>query len=314
MFDLMSKKKYFFGLSIFLILIGFVFFLVNGVQLDIQFQGGTRVMIETTTDAIDTELVEKLIQEKTSKQVNAQVLKTYNPEDKDASIFMLRIDVASKESLSDETRTVIVNTIKENIAEVKKDGNVEMLSVDPMIGSETLKRGLQAALIASILIILYVAWRFSVMAGFSAALMAIVALLHDAAIMFSVYTVFKLPLNEVFIAAILTILGYSLNDTIIIYDRIRENTKLMRKSSLDQIVNTSVMQTLARSINTTVTTLICLIVLYIFASINNISSLREFSLPLIVGMTSGAYSSIFVASPLWMMWRQSSLKKRIKRA
>lgn len=149
------------------------------------------------------------------------------------------------------------------------------------------------------------------MSGLSAGVMAVLALLHDAAIMLSVYTVFRIPLNDSFIAAVLTILGYSMNDTIIIYDRIRENSNLLRKVPIAELVNKSILQTLARSINTVVTVLICVTTVYVFAVYHNIKSIQDFSLPLIVGITSGCYSSIFIASPLWVMWRQSKSKKKV---
>lgn len=152
------------------------------------------------------------------------------------------------------------------------------------------------------------------MHGFAAAITALVALLHDILVVFSMYTIFKLPMGEVFISAILTIIGYSLNDTIIIYDRIRENSKLMRKHTLDEIVNTSIMQSLTRSINTTATTLLTVATLYIFAAANHITSLMEFALPLMVGFIAGVYSTIFIASPLWLMWRKSAVRRTLKSA
>jgi preprotein translocase subunit SecF len=149
------------------------------------------------------------------------------------------------------------------------------------------------------------------MSGLSAGVTSVIALLHDAAILLSVYTVFNIPLNESFIAAVLTILGYSMNDTIIIYDRIRENSSLLRKFPIGELVNKSILQTLARSINTVLTVLICIATIYIYASINNIESVKQFSFPLMVGIASGCYSSIFIASPLFVMWKESQAKRKI---
>jgi preprotein translocase subunit SecF len=141
--------------------------------------------------------------------------------------------------------------------------------------------------------------------------MAIIALLHDVLIMCAVYFIFRIPLNDSFVAAVLTVIGYSMNDTIIIYDRIRENSNLLRKVPIGELVNKSVVQTLNRSINTVVTVLICITTLFIFASINNITSVKDFTLPLIVGISSGMYSSIFVASSLFVVWKESQAKKKI---
>lgn len=307
-----KDKNRFFAVSIIIIAIGIVFYFINGLQLDIQFSGGTRILIETN-EKIDINKADEMVEEAIGKTVTAQMLETYNAGDNNKTIYMLRLDIAGNEALSDEERQNVIDLITENF-DVKESGNQEMLSVEAGIGRETLMNGLKAVLVASVLIILYVTWRFSALHGFSAAITALVALVHDILVVFSLYTVFKLPLNEVFISAILTIIGYSLNDTIIIYDRIRENSKLMRKSSLEEIVNTSILQSMTRTINTAVTTLLCVTTLYIFAAINNIQSLMEFSLPLMVGFIAGVYSTVFIASPLWLMWRKSATRKTLKRA
>jgi preprotein translocase subunit SecF len=175
-----------------------------------------------------------------------------------------------------------------------------------------MQNGIRAILIAFVLIILYVWVRFKVMSGLSAGVFAVVGVLHELLVMVSVYLIFQLPLNESFIAAILTVVGYSMNDTIIIYDRIRENSKLLRKVPLPELVNQSIMQTLNRSINTVVTSLIAITTVFIFAKIYGISSIEEFSFPLIIGIATGCYSSIFIASPLYVMFKESQKKSKVK--
>lgn len=238
---------------------------------------------------------------------------TSNPESENKTIYMLRLDIASKETLTDEERNIVIDTVTQNF-DVKEGGSQEILSVRPSIGSETLNNGLLAVLIASGIIVFYVTWRFSAMHGFAAAITALVALVHDILVVFGMYTIFRLPLGEVFISAVLTIIGYSLNDTIIIYDRIRENSKLMKKNTLEEIVNTSIMQSLTRTINTAATTLLTVATLYVFAAVNNITSLMDFALPLMVGFIAGVYSTVFIASPLWLMWRKSSMRKTLRSA
>lgn len=311
-FDLIKHQKKFFIFSAVIILIGIAFYFINGINLDVQFSGGTRILIETNSE-VDAPKAESVVEQAIGKSVTAQTQKTINPSEENKMIYMLRLDIASSETLTDEERTIVINTVTENF-DVKEGGNQEMLSVEPSIGKETLSNGLKATFIASILIILYVTWRFSSMHGFAASITALIALVHDILIVFTMYTVFQLPMGEVFISAILTIIGYSLNDTIIIYDRIRENSKLMKKSTLDEIVNTSIKQSLTRTINTTVTTLLTVATLYIFAAINNISSLMEFALPLIVGFIAGVYSTIFIASQLWLIWRKFTMRKKLKSA
>ncbi|HEY8420690.1 MAG TPA: protein translocase subunit SecF [Thermoclostridium sp.] len=311
--NVVKNQNIFFLISIVIIAIGLLFLVFGGINLDIQFSGGTRILIETNGE-VDSNKAEELVEKAIGKSVTAQTQKTNNPASENETIYMLRLDIASEETLSTEERDLVVDLITENF-DVKEGGNQEMLSVEPSIGRETLLNGLKAVLIASVLIILYVTWRFSTMHGFAAAITAIIALIHDVAITFTLYPIFKYPLGEVFITAALTIIGYSLNNTIVIYDRIRENFKLMRKSTPDEIVNTSVNQSLTRTINSTTTTLIAVVTLYISASVSNISSLKEFSLPLIIGLVAGTYSSLFIAGPLWLTWRKrASMKRALKKA
>lgn len=311
-FDFIKHKNIFFTISIVIIVTGIIFYFINGLNLDVQFSGGTRMIIETNSE-IDINKVRDLVSAALGKSVKTQMLQTHNPEDASKKIYMVRIDIAAKEALNDTERNLVNDIIAENF-DVKENGNQEVLSVEPSIGRETMLGGLKALAVASVLIVLYVTWRFSAMSGFSAAVTALVALAHDVLIVFALYTIFKFPFDEIFITAALTILGYSINDTIIIYDRIRENRKVMRKHTLDEIVNASINQSLTRTVNTSITTLITLTVLYIFASVNNISSLVDFSLPLIIGFIAGVYSTIFIASPLWLMWRKSSVGKTLKKA
>lgn len=310
MIDIMAKRKYFFGLSLILILIGFISLLINGLNLDIQFQGGTLIKIEMADENFNPDEIAATVGNTLNKSVTAQKMKTFNPQNANEEINMLLLKVSNKETLSDEEINKAIGVLRDKF-NVKSDAQNQVQSVQPFIGREMLRNGILAAAIASVLVVLYVWWRFRVMSGLSAAVMALVALLHDILMMFSLYTVFKIPLNESFIAAMLTILGYSLNDTIVVYDRIRENTRLYRKMGLQELVNNSILQTLSRTMNTTITTLISVVTVFIFASVNNIQSLKDFTLPLIVGLVSGTYSSVFIASPLWMMWKQHSSKKVI---
>ncbi len=310
MIDLMGKRYYFFIISILIIIAGIAGFLINGLELDIQFQGGTIIKIEMQNGEFDTNSISNVLSSSLGKNITSQKSETYNPENPDDKIDMLVLKVSSEETLTADELDRVYEILEQEFG-VSPQAEKDAKSVAPFIGKELMNKGVTAALIASILIIIYVWWRFSVMSGLAAALMAIAALLHDALIMFSVYSLFRIPLNEAFVAAVLTILGYSMNDTIIIYDRIRENTGLFKKGATKELVNRSVLQTISRSVNTLLTTLVTILTVYIFASVNNISSLKEFTLPLIIGLVSGTYSSLFVASPLWMMWKQYNMRKRV---
>lgn len=311
-FDFIKHKNKFFLISTAIIAIGIVFYFINGLNLDVQFSGGTRILIETNSK-VDINQVDNLVEDALGKSVTSQMLETYNPDDTTKKIYMLRLDIAGTEALTDEENALVNDIVTENF-DVKENGNQEVLRVEASIGRETMLTGLKAVLIAALLIVLYVTWRFSSIAGFSAAITALVALFHDVLVVFSFYVIFRVPINEVFITAALTILGYSINDTIIIYDRIRENSKLMRKNTIEEIVNISINQSLSRTLNTAATTLITVTTLFIFAAVNNIASLVEFSLPLIIGFIAGVYSTIFIASPLWLMWRKSAMRKTLKKA
>jgi preprotein translocase subunit SecF len=309
MIDLFGKRYIFFGLSILILLAGVIgYFVHGGFNLDIQFEGGAIVSVQMEDNKFDTEKAAAEVSKAINKKVSAQKSETTDQTTKE-KINMLVLNVAEKsQNLSSQEVSKVLDAVKKNF-KVKKDTQPDIRNVSAFIGQELLGNALKAAAIVCLLIILYLWFRFRTMSGPSAGVFGIVGLLHDAAIMISVYTIFNIPMNESFIAAILTILGYSMCDTIIIYDRIRENTKLLRKVPIAELVNTSILQTLGRSINTVLTVLISIATVYGFASFYHIKSVEEFTFPLLVGIASGCYSSIFIASPLWVMWKQYKAKQ-----
>ncbi len=162
------------------------------------------------------------------------------------------------------------------------------------------------------ILLAYIALRFKKIGGLSAGVTAIIALLHDVLIVYFAFIIFGFSINDVFIAVILTILGYSLNDTIVIYDRIRENRKLEPTKSaaaLPAIVNKSLNQTMMRSILTSLTTFMALLVVFIVATIYGLTTVQTFALPMMVGVIVGCYSSLCIAAPLYTMWVVHRAKK-----
>lgn len=304
MFDFIKNRKIFFGISLFVIIAGIILTIMNGLVMDIQFEGGTIMQIQTYDKEYTSEEIEALVIDAIGKKPSS-VQRLSSMESKESSILMIKF--RKSDALKKEENDALLSAIKERFSFDNINASYE--TVEPFIGRELLNRGLLATLISSLLIFIYVWWRFSAMSGVPAAATALIALLHDAFVMLAFYAIFRLPINDTFIAAILTILGYSINDTIVIYDRVRENRILIRKSHNAELMNRSINQSLSRSINTTVTTLITIVVVYIFASIYNITSLKEFALPLIVGMIAGVYSTIFIAGPLWVMWKNRAEKK-----
>jgi len=307
MFDFVGKRNYFFIISALILIAGIISYFVNGLQMDIQFEGGTLLQIEMNDGNFDVARAEEVFKEAVNKAASAQKLQTINAEDNKV-IYMLQLRISSSETLTDDERNNVVDALRKEF-NIKEDAAIEMQSVEPFIGAELKRNGIKAAVVASVLIVLYIWWRFRIMSGLSAAVSALIALIHDALVMFATYTLFQLPLNESFIAAILTILGYSINNTIVVYDRIRENRKLLKRATNTELVNISISQTLTRSINTAATTLICISTLYLFSFYYNIQSIKGFTFPILVGLVVGTYSSIFLAGPMWAAWRESRQRK-----
>lgn len=321
MVNLYTKRYYFFILSAIIILAGVVSYFSMGFKLDIQFEGGTVIELRANKDtftAANTQEMQTKMADFVTKTVNkpASVQKSsaFDVSGANESYDVIKISIGSQDTLTNTEVTKVEEAVIKEFKLTAEDPVISEESVEPFIGKEIMQNGVKAVAIAFILIILYVWIRFRTMSGLSAGVFAVVGVVHDVLIMIAVYLVFQIPVNESFIAAILTVVGYSMNDTIIIYDRIRENSRLLRKVPLPELVNNSIMQTLNRSINTVVTSLIAITTVFVFAKVNGIGSIAEFSFPLIVGIAAGCYSSIFIASPLYVMWKESQKKTKVVKA
>ena len=225
--------------------------------------------------------------------------------------YFLNISIASSdEMITEADRLDIKNAIGEKFDIVVSENPVDFnySTISPSVGREMLKNGLLAIAIASVLMIIYIWFRFRTVSGLSAGVMAVIALLHDVIIMFLVYCIFRYTINEQFIAAVLTILGYSINNTIVVFDRVRENINLDSKVSIKNIVNTSLNQTLKRCLITSSCVFVSLVILFGFSAFNNLSSVVEFAFPLMIGTVSGFFSSTFIAPNLWVMYKEKKEK------
>ena len=216
---------------------------------------------------------------------------------------------------SETVETEAVQDLTKKLQEAAPDAGFEQLSmsnVDPTIGGEFFAKSLVAIAAAAVFILLYIAIRFKKIGGVRGAATGIVALLNDMVVIFGIFVVMRIPLNGNFIAAMLVILGYSINDTVVIYDRIRENESLMGTKHFDfaALVNSGVNQSLRRTINTTISTLLALGSVCVISLIFGLDSIFTFSFPLIVGMISGVYSSVCIAGPLWVQWEKARGKKK----
>ncbi|CUX60879.1 bifunctional preprotein translocase subunit SecD/SecF [Clostridium sp. C105KSO15] len=292
------QKKYIFGIiSGVVILSGIVGCFIFGVKLDTQFTGGA-VLSYSVSDEADTGKIQAAIERETNRPVTVQI-----KEDNMTGLKRLSVTLAGNSGMSPEDQKKVTDAI--NSTSEKVDAKLsETYVVEPYIGAKAMKNAVVAILLSLLFIVIYVWIRFSAISGLPAGVTAMIALIHDVVVVFFVFVLFQIPLNDAFVAVVLTIIGYSINDTIVIYDRIRENRKKDSKMPVDELVNVSTSQTLGRSINTSCTTGICVLIILAASVYFQIGSILEFSLPMFFGIITGCYSSICVAGTLWAMWEK----------
>jgi preprotein translocase subunit SecF len=295
-FDFIKQRTKFFIFSGAITVAGIVVILLFGMNLGIDFSSGTRIDVKASHQ-LNVDQFQKTME---SIGLNAErpVLSGTNN-----TIASVRVNKQLSQTEIDQVKSAL------NKQFGVSDSNVNISTVSPQIGQELAKNALWAIVISSLCIIIYVWVRFEFLQG----LAAIIALLHDAFIIISVFSLLHIEVNIDFIAAVLTIVGYSINDTIVTFDRIRENMKLNKKKirtfeDLSTIVNKSIQQTFVRSVNTVLTVLMATVALLIFGG----PSIRTFTIALLIGLISGAYSSIFIASPLWAIWKIKAIQKNKK--
>lgn len=289
-FDFVKHRKKFFSFSIGAIILGIILLLTLRLNLGIDFSSGTRIEI-LASEPLTTDIVQKELDE--IKLDTKDIVISGNDNE---------IGVVRYKGVLD----------KDEIASLKlhfndKYGHEPSVStVSPTVGKELAKNAFIAILLASLGIIIYVAIRFEL----AMAVPAVLALLHDAFFIITLFSVVRLEVDLTFIAAVLTVVGYSINDTIVTFDRMRENLRKRKQikkfDELAEIVNKSLRQTLTRSINTVLTVIVAVVALLIFGS----ESIRSFSFALLVGLIAGTYSSLFIAAQLWLVWKGKELKKK----
>lgn len=296
------RKKYIFAIISGVITIaGIAGCFTKGVTLDTQFTGGAVLSYSVSNEA-DTEKIESAVEKQTNRPVTVQI-----KEDNMTGLKRLSITFAGNAGMSPDEQKAITDAI--NSTSDKVDAKLsETYVVEPYIGAKALRNAGLAIGLALLFIIVYVWIRFSAISGLSAGITAMIALFHDTMVVFFAFVLFGIPLNDAFVAVVLTIIGYSINDTIVIYDRIRENKKLDSKLSVVDLVDISTSQTLGRSLNTSLATTICVTVIMVASIYFQIESIIEFSLPMLFGVITGCYSSICVAGTLWAMWEKRKEK------
>ena len=294
----MRYKKIFYIISIVIMVVGLAFGVVRGLNYGIDFTGGTMIQMDMGKK-VDVSDVEDAIKK---YDLDPEII--YSGANND------QIVIRTIEALDSDERAEVIGTINETFGTTEDDVVAEEL-FGPSVGKELRNNAILAIIIASICMLIYIRFRFSQWKFGGAALLGV---LHDVLIVIAFYAIFNITVNNPFIAGILTVVGYSINDTIVIFDRIRENIKYMKKGNTEEMIDTSITQTLGRSLMTSVTTLIVMVPLLIMAG----DAIREFVLPLMVGIIAGAYSSICVCSPLYLEFSRhgnlSKYEKQLKKS
>lgn len=303
--DFVGARKIFFGISLAIILIGIVCNFIFGTTMDIQFTGGSMLKY-SYSGTLDDAKLKKLVQEKTPDDV----VTFSDSKDLVNNKNVLTVQFSGTTTISTDLQKSITQSIQKEFP--KNNFKLEQSSsVDATMGTSFLLKCIVAVLFAGLLMVLYVTIRFKKIGGLSAGVMGLVALFHDIAIIYFFYVIFRMPIDSSFMAVALMILGYSLNDTVVVYDRVREERRnLGYKADIADVFNLAASKVMRRTIITSITTITAVVIVYVVAFIYNLDSVKAFALPMIVGLVSGCYSSLCIAGPLWVMWKKRDKKNK----
>ncbi len=284
-----------------LIVAGIAMTVTFGPKLDINFSGGTKISYSYEGD----------IAEKDFKGAVASVLDKEFSVSRNTSLAgdvnSYVITLAGRDSISAEIQEKITTTLQKEF----KDSDITLYdsnSVSPTVAGTFFTKSLVAVLLTAVLVVIYVGIRFRKIGGVSASLTAFCSLILDLLTAFFICVIFRLPIDMNFMAVVLTILGYSLNDTIVIYDRVRENKRLYPELSVSENMDKSVSSTLVRNIVTTVTTVCAVLTIVVVSEVFGLTTLRSFAIPMAFGLVSGCFSSLFISGPLWVMYKERKAK------
>jgi len=297
--NILGKRYFFFGLSLILIIPGLIILFTGGLPLSIDFTGGS--LLEVSFDS--------------ASPAPADLIAVYD----DANISDVQVQTSEtgsyiirSEFLENDVRDAVLTAMADNIGEPTV---VQFDNVGPSIGQQVTSRGAMAVGVAAVLVVIFIAWSFrGVQNAFRYGISAILAMLHDVAIIFSITAIggllFGWEIDSLFLTALLTVIGFSMQDSIVVFDRIRENANIFRRLEYETLVNHSIIQTLQRSINTQLMTVeFLLLALALFGGV----TLQEFAVVLLVGLMSGTYSSIFIAAPILVVWENQEWKTWFRR-
>lgn len=306
-FDFVGKFKILICISAAFALAGLIANIIMGVGLDINFSGGTNISYSYVGE-INTDEAKSAIEKGKDYKVNVAINKDYTTEANTLVVTLL-----GNKGLKQEE----IESITKALTDKYKDGKItltEQNSVDATVGSSFFAKSLYALALACLFVGVYVGFRFRKIGGAAAAITAIIALIHDAAIAYFAYPLFGFTIGDNFIAVMLTILGYSLNDTIVIYDRIRENKALYGdEKGIREIVNISINESFRRTLITSITTFVAISCVTVVALIFGLTSILSFSIPMSIGVIAGSYSSVCIAGPLYVFWTEHREKTKAKK-
>lgn len=275
-----ARRKIWFAFSLSIMIIGLAFAMFRGINVGIDFTGGTMMQFDMGK-TVEVKAVE-------------ETLKPFAlaPEVLHAGKDKTEVIVRTKKDLNNALRMQIFEAMQKDFS-LKDNALISAEQFGPSIGKEIRMKAIYGILASCVFMMIYIWLRFEIVFGVA----AIISLVHDVFILLAVYAIFYIPVDTSLIAAVLTVVGYSINDTIVIFDRIRENARFLKKNAYDDLADQSINNTLSRSINTSATTLIVIFMMYLLG----VESIKNFAFPLLVGIAAGTYSSIFIASPIWAM-------------
>lgn len=281
--NFIGRSKIWFAFSAIVICVGIASLLMQGINFGIDFTGGSLIDLKADHKISVTQVREKVL---VPLKLTDNKIQLAGADGKEVIIRVAAID--------EQQRQKLLSTFGKEIGKYQL---MRAEKVSPVIGQELIWQAVLALLIASVLMIMYMAFRFE----YRFAVAGIVGILHDIVVVITFTSLFQIQVDSSFVAIILTVVGYSINDTIVVFDRIRESlTQMQKGENYAHVANRSINQTLGRCINTTGTTLVALLSIWLFGGV----TIRGFVFGLFVGIATGAYSSIFICSPIWAVWKQ----------
>ena len=315
-YKFLENRKKFLLFALCVICVGVIFNIFRGVKLDIKFTGGAMLKYSYALDKsvsdsdgsasdymkLDKANVASVVKEVTGKDSTITIAQSATSEGGVKNT--VTVSMSGKKTISEDAGEQVAEKLTEIYPKVKFS-LIESNSVDATTGSEFFGKCLVAVILAAVFMIIYVALRFKKIGGMSAGVTAIIAIIHDCLIVYFTFVILGFSIDDNFIAVLLTIIGYSINSTIIIYDRIRENRGIMgSKATYAELANRSLNETLGRTINTNLTLVAAVLTIVVVAYIYDIRSIITFAVPMMAGVIAGAYSSMFISNSLWVTWRE----------